>query len=122
MLCRAEGISIVSGTIRNMVRHQPLRDAAPMFDLLFDRAPIWVIGPGLFLFLCIAAEAGFRLQQWLDRRLPARENTGSGAGQFLGWLLWLRSRLLWLSFFLAIHLLKAPLPLVREESNAYCTP
>ena len=80
----AAGISIVSGIDRHMVRSRPLRDIVPIFDLLFNGAPIWVMGPGLFILLCVAAEAGHQLQQWLDHRSPAREEKGGDAGQILG--------------------------------------
>ncbi len=38
-----------------------------MLDTLFNRESIWVIGPGLFLLLCLAAEGGYRLQLALNR-------------------------------------------------------
>lgn len=92
-----------------------------MFDLLFDRAPIWVIGPGLFILLCIVAEAGFRLEQWLDRRSPAREDKGSGAGQILGVSLGLMSLLLSFTFSIAISRYDTRRALVLEEANAIGT-
>lgn len=104
-----------------MVRHQPLRDTVPMFDLLFNEAPIWVIGPGLFLLLCGVAEAGFRLQQWLDCRSPAREDKGGGAGHILGVSLGLMSLLLSFSFSIAIQRHDTRSRLVLEEANAIGT-
>lgn len=88
-----------------------------MFDLLFNRAPIWVIGPGLFLFLCVAAETGFRLQQWLDRRSPAMDEKGGGAGHILGVSLGLMSLLLSFTFSIAISRYDARRALVLEEAN-----
>jgi hypothetical protein len=92
-----------------------------MFDLLFNRAPIWVIGPGLFMLLCITAEAGFRLQRWLDRRSPAGEEKGGGAGQILGVSLGLMSLLLSFTFSIAINRYDTRRSLVLEEANAIGT-
>jgi hypothetical protein len=92
-----------------------------MLDLLFNRAPIWVIGPGLFLLLCVTAEAGFRLQQRLDRRSPAREDKGGGAGHILGVSLGLMSLLLSFSFSIAIQRHDTRSRLVLEEANAIGT-
>jgi hypothetical protein len=92
-----------------------------MFDLLFNEAPIWIIGPGLFLVLCAAAEAGFRLQRGLDRRSPAREEKGGGAGQILGVSLGLMSLLLSFSFSIAIQRHDTRSRLVLEEANAVGT-
>jgi hypothetical protein len=92
-----------------------------MLDMLFNRAPLWVIGPGLFLFLCIAAEAGFRLQQWLDRRSPSGTGKDGGAGHILGVSLGLMSLLLSFTFSIAIDRYDARRSLVLEEANAIGT-
>ena len=104
-----------------MVENHRLGDIASMFELLFNRTPIWIIGPGLFLALWIAAEAGFRLQRWLDRRLPASEDKGGGAGHILGVSLGLMSLLLSFTFSIAIDRYDTRRSLVLEEANAIGT-
>jgi hypothetical protein len=91
-----------------------------MLDLLFNRTPIWLFGVGTFVVLCLVAEAGFRLQQWLDR--PASGETGrAGVGQILGVTLGLMSLLLSFTFSIAVNRHDARRVLVLGEANAIGT-
>ncbi len=91
-----------------------------MLNFLFNQTPIWAIGLGFFIALSIAAELGFRLQQWLDHRQPGVENKG-GTGQILGVSLGLMSLLLSFTFSLAIDRYDTRRGLVLEEANAIGT-
>lgn len=91
-----------------------------MLDVLFTETPIWVLGPAFFILLAVAAELGFRLQRWLDRRSPGREHKG-GSGQILGVALGLMSLLLSFTFSLAINRYDTRRALVLEEANAIGT-
>ena len=91
-----------------------------MLDLLFNRTPIWLFGVGTFVVLCLVAEAGFRLQQWLDR--PASAEVGrAGVGQILGVTLGLMSLLLSFTFSIAVNRHDARRVLVLAEANAIGT-
>ena len=92
-----------------------------MFETLFAHAPIWLIGPSLFLLLCLAAQAGYRLQRWIDLRSPNGGDKGSGAGQVLGVSLGLMSLLLSFTFSIAIDRYDARRTLVLVEANAIGT-
>ena len=98
-----------------------MKDTAPMLDQLFNQTPIWLIGAGLFVALCLAAEAGFRLQHWLDRRWPAGEDKGGGVGQILGVSLGLMSLLLSFTFSIANNHHDTRKALVLAEANAIGT-
>ena len=92
-----------------------------MLDQLFNQTPIWLIGAGLFVALCLAAEAGFRLQLWLDRRWPAGEDKGGGVGQIFGVSLGLMSLLLSFTFSIANNHHDTRKALVLAEANAIGT-
>jgi hypothetical protein len=92
-----------------------------MLDLLFNRTPIWLFGVGTFVVLCLTAEAGFRLQQWLDRPASAEEVRRGGVGQILGVSLGLMSLLLSFTFSIAVNRHDARRVLVLGEANAIGT-
>lgn len=91
-----------------------------MMNFLFNQASVWAIGLGFFVVLAIAAELGFRLQQWLDHRQVRTENKG-GTGQILGVSLGLMSLLLSFTFSLAVNRYDTRRALVLEEANAIGT-
>jgi hypothetical protein len=92
-----------------------------MLDLLFNRTPIWLFGVGTFVVLCVVAEAGYRLQQWLDRPATAEESRRGGVGQILGVTLGLMSLLLSFTVSIAVNRHDARRVLVLGEANAIGT-
>ena len=92
-----------------------------MLDLIFNRTPIPLFGVGTFVVLCLVAEAGFRLQQWLDRPASPEERGRNGVGQILGVTLGLMSLLLSFTFSIAVNRHDARRVLVLGEANAIGT-
>ncbi len=82
--------------------------------------PIWLFGVSAFVILCATAEAGYRLQRWLDRP-SSGEKSRIGVGQLLGVTLGLMSLLLSFTFSIAVTRHDARRVLVEGEANAIGT-